>query len=78
VNSRGDSQLLRQQLAAVQTERDELKEQLHILKEQSLPDDEVRSLPDAAELLQQLRVKSPKLKVGLRDLEMILEAIGEA
>ncbi|HEY9873094.1 MAG TPA: hypothetical protein V6D12_06645 [Candidatus Obscuribacterales bacterium] len=41
----------------------------------SLRDDSRRSLPGAAELLQQLRVKSPKLKVGLRDLEVILEGL---
>ena len=49
--------------------------ELRAMKELLPDDDEVRSLPDAAELLQKLRGKSPKSKTNLRDVEELLNLI---
>jgi len=108
--SRGsDDELLRQQLAAVQAERDELDKECDRLTAKvgdldlekqtlaeelrqaradlkvrshspagsdSVPNHSPSALPDAAELLQQLRAKNPKSKASLRDVEAILAAMG--
>lgn len=42
---------------------------------ESLPDEEVRSLPDAADLLNQLKGKMPKAKTGLKEIEAVLEIL---
>ncbi|MEG4521154.1 MULTISPECIES: hypothetical protein [unclassified Microcoleus] len=63
---------LRSQLATERADREEIEAQLSELKQNSAP---VTNLPDAADLLNQLKAKRKKSTASLADIEALLEMI---
>jgi hypothetical protein len=64
---------LRSQLEAERTDRQEIETELSELKQKSVAARE--DLPEAADLLNQLKAKRKKSKSELADLEVILEIL---
>jgi chromosome segregation ATPase len=64
---------LRSQLEQERTDREELETELSELKQKSVAARE--DLPEAADLLNQLKSKRKKSKADLTDLEVILEIL---
>ncbi|MEG3842969.1 hypothetical protein [Microcoleus sp. herbarium14] len=63
---------VRSQLATERAEREEIETQFSDLKQNSAP---ASKLPEAADLLNQLKAKRKKSKADLADVEAILEMI---
>ena len=73
---RQDVQELRSQLATERTDREEIETELSDLKQNSATASE--DLPDAYDLLNQLKAKLPKSKVTPGDIQKILEILEES
>ena len=71
-----DYQNLAEVLHRREIEREELRKQIEELRSQPTTP-EPGTLPDAGELLQKIRVKFPKLKVALKEVEAVLETLQE-
>jgi hypothetical protein len=64
---------LRSQLEAERADREEIETEVSELKQKSVPARE--DLPEAADLLNQLKAKRKKSKADLADLKVILEIL---